>query len=333
MPKKKLQPVIYKDSWHAKAAKELYETLKKSIFEPLLKSLEEANTNAKVTALERALRDGTIQYEHGRFRGKRSAAISKEIKELGGRFRGGTWILPVPMLTTSLKKAIDLNKKAMKQLATQLNQKFDTMMADTAALIQNITDLDEMNLVGIRNVSEEVKRSIHKELAVQPKLNPDAMERLKQGYLVTDQLPIKLALAQKGEIRMKGAVIDFSQEVVEDLRTKLNDAIGSGRPRQEVRDIIMGKLHISKERCKFIARQETALMTTKFKAAQYTEFGMDTYEWRTVRDKNVRHTHQMLDRTIQDWNNPPVVDEKTQRRAQAGEDYNCRCQAVPVVEW
>jgi hypothetical protein len=149
------------------------------------------------------------------------------------------------------------------------------------------------------------------------------MERFKEGYLITDQLPIKLDLAQKGEIRMKGAVIDFSQEIVEDLRLKLNEAIGSGRPRQEVRDIIMGKLHISKERCKFIARQETALMTTKFKAAQYTEFGMDTYEWRTVQDKNVRHSHQILDRTTQDWNNPPVVDDKTGRRAQAGEDYNC----------
>ena len=333
MPKKKLQPVIYKDSWHAKAAKELFEAVKKGIFAPLLEALDEANTNAKLTPLEKALRDGTIQYENGRFRGKRSAAISKEIKELGGRFRGGAWILPVPMLTTSLKKAIDLNKKAMKQLATQLNQKFDTMMGDTSSLIENISNLDAMNLVGIRNVSEEIKKSIHKELAVQPKLNPEAMERLKQGYLVTDQLPIKLELAKRGEKKMKGAVVDFSQEIVEDLRTKLNTAIMNGRPRQEVRDIIMGKLHLSKERCKFIARQETALMTTTFKQAQYTEFGMDKYEWRTVRDKNVRHSHQMLDRTIQSWNNPPVVDEKTGRRAHAGCDFSCRCQCLPIVEW
>lgn len=59
--------------------------------------------------------------------------------------------------------------------------------------------------------------------------------------------------------------------------------------------------------------------------------GVTEYIWRTRRDWRVRPDHQDLDDTIQDWAHPPVVDMRTGRRAHPGEDFLCRCVAIPVL--
>jgi SPP1 gp7 family putative phage head morphogenesis protein len=111
----------------------------------------------------------------------------------------------------------------------------------------------------------------------------------------------------------------------------------NGESRVEIKEFIQGKLKISDRRCKFIARQETALLTTKFKAEQYKEFGIDKYEWRTVGQYSgphpVRDSHQHLEGKICNWNKREKVNDNPERYAHPGEDFNCRCQAVPIVEW
>jgi len=60
--------------------------------------------------------------------------------------------------------------------------------------------------------------------------------------------------------------------------------------------------------------------------------GAETYIWRTSQDSRVRASHRALDGTIQRWDTPPIVDEKTGRRAHPGEDFQCRCRAEMDVD-
>jgi len=48
------------------------------------------------------------------------------------------------------------------------------------------------------------------------------------------------------------------------------------------------------------------------------------YVWRTQRDARARATHRANDGHIFSWANPPAMGNP-------GEDYNCRCEAVPYV--
>lgn len=59
------------------------------------------------------------------------------------------------------------------------------------------------------------------------------------------------------------------------------------------------------------------------------EAGVKRYTWRTKRDGRVRQRHAELDDTIQLWSRPPVIS-KDGRRGHPGEDYNCRCVAIPI---
>ena len=50
----------------------------------------------------------------------------------------------------------------------------------------------------------------------------------------------------------------------------------------------------------------------------------DQYVWRTRRDERVRSSHRMNDGRVFLWSDPPATEHP-------GEDYNCRCEAVPFV--
>lgn len=50
----------------------------------------------------------------------------------------------------------------------------------------------------------------------------------------------------------------------------------------------------------------------------------DRYVWRTRRDERVRPSHRMNDGRIFSWSDPPATGHP-------GDDYNCRCEAVPFV--
>ena len=50
----------------------------------------------------------------------------------------------------------------------------------------------------------------------------------------------------------------------------------------------------------------------------------DQYVWRTERDARVRRSHRMNDGRVFSWDDEPATGHP-------GEDYNCRCEAVPYI--
>ena len=62
------------------------------------------------------------------------------------------------------------------------------------------------------------------------------------------------------------------------------------------------------------------------------EGGFGYYVWTTRKDSKVRPDHARLEGRICSWNDPPVVDLRSGRRAHPSGDYNCRCTAAPFKE-
>jgi SPP1 gp7 family putative phage head morphogenesis protein len=60
-----------------------------------------------------------------------------------------------------------------------------------------------------------------------------------------------------------------------------------------------------------------------------TALGIERYKWVTRGDGRVRQSHRRLSGTIQRWDRPPRISPG--RRGHPGDDYNCRCIAVPVM--
>lgn len=329
MPKKILQPIIYKDAWHAELAKYLFLIMFKAVFEPLLAVTEERLDNAKDTILERYLKDGKIQYKDGKFSGQISASISKEIKGLGGKFERGKWSLPEHKMPFVLKRAIDYNIKSMQDLGESLTKKLDTMVGKTSSFVKNMS-IQSMGVKNLDRVSTEFKQIIRKNLGVAPQLSVEGLEQISKDYLTTIELPIRRKLSHEFEDQTKIVMEDFEQDVVERLRADISEMILAGSSRVDLRNAIQKRLGISHQRCKFIARQETALLVTTFKKSQYQQYGIDKYKWKTVGDHKVRQSHAELNNDEIDWDRPPIVDPKTGRTAHAGMDFNCFVGDTPI---
>lgn len=342
MPKGFIQPIIYKDAWHRDLAKAMMAIYYEVIFKPLLDILADPmrKDNAKTTSLEKALRDGSVQFKDGAFRGEINAKISKEIKEFGGKFSKGAWRIPSPSLPSVLQKAIFFNKVMMELLFERVRFALDSMPEKIIAMVENM-DLEKMGMASLNRVSIEFKHKINQAYSVYPDLGKKGKQKFKLEYTDTETKPIKEKLLGEYARGTAPACRDFAFEEIQRLRQDLDGLVFGGRPRSEIKNFIQSRLNVSANRAKFIARQETALATVEFTKIQYQSAGVNKYQWITVGDHVVRGTrksdsgnHVVLDRNIYSWDNPPSADHfSTGTPCHPGQDYNCRCLSKPIVEW
>lgn len=327
---KKLQPIIYKDSWHRQLSVELFKVLREAIYGPIEQVLEEAerHDNAKETPLERALKAGTIRYYRGAFEGKLSAHISKELKEMGARWYNGKWRLPLIAQPPAIREAAQANLNIWDRISQRLDEKFQGMMTDVESLVKNMS-LESLAVQDLDRVSREFKKTVASKLSVETNTDSNAV----MAYVEDRTKPIRKTLFKRYEDGSKEATANFAYEEITKLRADLSQMITDGAPRKDVRKYINSRLKVGRNRAKFIARQETALLTNKIKEDQYKTAGIRKYRWMTFGDGKVRQRHRELNKKIISWDNPPIVNEKTGQRAHAGDDFGCRCQQVPIVEW
>lgn len=106
----------------------------------------------------------------------------------------------------------------------------------------------------------------------------------------------------------------------------------AGKPIAEIARQIQDAYDVSKGRARFIARDQMAKLNAQITQQQQADAGITEYVWRTVGDSRVRESHRHLNNKRFKYSDPPVVDPKTGRRANPGEDFQCRCVALPVFD-
>lgn len=100
---------------------------------------------------------------------------------------------------------------------------------------------------------------------------------------------------------------------------------------EELQKDLVERAGVSKARAELIARDQTLKLNGQINQVRQAKAGITQYKWSTSLDSRVREGHADLEGSIQDWSNPPLVDEKTGRRAHPGQDFQCRCLAIAVI--
>lgn len=112
---------------------------------------------------------------------------------------------------------------------------------------------------------------------------------------------------------------------------KLTDeALVSGRRAEDIKKEIMRTTAVTESRARMIARTEVSRTASLFTQARAMAAGSEGYIWRTVRDGDVRHTHEEMEGKYVRWDTPPKTD-KGLAPYHAGCGPNCRCYAEPVL--
>lgn len=271
-------------------------------------------TNASTEPLRQALRSGRVQYYDGVFSGQFNAAISLSLRSIGASFDkssrvyrinpGGTpnWVKSEATIYQSkAKEAHQLVLKGLDFTEDALDQMVDKYKVDADETVGEANDW---------------WRTAAKKLEVSPELGPGARKRLADDYSTNMKLWIK----------------KFSQDEIQKLRQTVEKNAQEGYRFDTLIDRIQSRYDVSQRKAKFLARQETSLFMSKFRQQRFTEAGYQSYTWSTSNDERVRHDHRHLNGKVFSYNHPPVVDRATGRTGNPGEDFNCRCVAIPKLD-
>jgi SPP1 gp7 family putative phage head morphogenesis protein len=103
-----------------------------------------------------------------------------------------------------------------------------------------------------------------------------------------------------------------------------------------MRDLTPYMQSLRKYEVQRIARTEVAKADTAITRTRAESIGLEWYRWVTAHDARVRTSHNHMNDVLINWNDPPspeaLVHEKNVGNYHAGNIYNCRCVALPLVE-
>lgn len=127
-----------------------------------------------------------------------------------------------------------------------------------------------------------------------------------------------------------GMISSIPQELVRQLREVFREDISKQLSVDIIAKHVRHTCKTSKSHSKFIARDQIGKLQSKITQYQQQDAGVKEYIWCSAHDGKVRKRHRQLDKKKFRWDSPPVSDPKTGRRCHPGEDYGCRCVALPV---
>jgi SPP1 gp7 family putative phage head morphogenesis protein len=305
------KPVIFKNEYYASVEEAINAIFAEKIYNPLRRALKGTaveilnNQNELIDAIIR----GQVYYENGRFHGNFNSKISKALKKLGAQYSRAkkSWGIPRAELPMHMIGVLQ-----------QSDAKFKQMSHEVIKVLDNV-QLDDLPLFNYANTIERIDTDFKKSLegiTITPKLTPD-MTRV---------------ISEEWGSNLKLYIRDWAEENILKLREEVQLNALSGQRAGNLVKLLQTSCSESKNKAKFLARQETSLLMSKMRETRYASVGIRRYKWKTAaQDERVRPMHRELNNKIFDFSEPPITD-KNGNRNNPGEDYGCRCIAIPVIE-
>ena len=309
-----LGPILHRDEHTQALDREAQEWLAEAVTEPLENLFADGRENSvdRPSAVATALLAGTLWYHGGVFGGTLNAGISKELRELGARLLpDGTFRLDSWRLTIPLRAAIAVTQGQSERLHADAVATTDTMRANIIKAAIGIGLLLAIRAI-LSDLSEQTKASVAGKAGL--KFEP-SMADLLTAEPLAEQFTERL----RTYLGLKLAKL---KKLVEENR------LAGGRP-DKLRKIFEEWARQTKRGVSTLSEHEAAKIVTAHRRALAQRLGISEYVWRTMRDSRVRKCHWVLEGTTQNWENPPVIDDRTGLRGGPGEAANCRC--VPIL--
>jgi SPP1 gp7 family putative phage head morphogenesis protein len=278
------------------------------------------NASDEVSQLIDAIQSGRVTFGRGTFQGKFNAGVSRELRALGASWdrKQGSWKVPLSSLPDEVRAAIQGSLARFEEKLGRIDRKLSQILPEEIAEHLSAEKIFDRSLW---RVDEELRATLEG-IAVAPELTAGRRRRL----------------AAEWENNLKLYIRDFSQEEISKLRQGIQKSVFAGNRYETAIKTIQKSFEVSQNKAKFLARQETSLLMTKFKETRYTDAGVLEYEWRCVAGSKhhpVRAWHKALEGKIFRWDNPPITTKPGEavRRNNPGQDFGCRCFAKPLVKF
>lgn len=127
----------------------------------------------------------------------------------------------------------------------------------------------------------------------------------------------------------------FAQKATE---YAVNEALKGNRASVIKKEVLNLYSDITEVEAQRIARTEVSKASSQLTQIRSKAVGIDWYIWRTSKDARVRHSHDIMEGVLINFNNPPNPEKLAGEKYDygvynAGEIFNCRCYPEPVVDF
>lgn len=208
---------------------------------------------------------------------------------------------------------IDNTIRRLQMLFESIRKELDSLfgMYDLKRRIKDIANLDQK--LSIR----EWKKAVSKTLGI------DILEDYYSGDFYKEMIE-----------RWVSANVDLIKTQPTESLGRMKELIYkdymSGRSTSNIVKELQAQYGMDKRHAQLIARDQTAKLNSEITQSQQRDAGVSKYEWSGTLNKRERESHKDLEGKIFSWDNPPETDGG--RRCHPGEDYQCRCCALPVFD-
>lgn len=218
-----------------------------------------------------------------------------------------------------------------KSLTAKMNRIFDKLDAIDLSMFANLIASRVVNTANNAN-KERFNRQASKTFGIDLK---GALS--SSGKAVQDQLAIDRELNAS---LIKSVATEFKQQILETIMTNVQ----SGKRSTDLITQIKERYSVSQSRAKLIARDQTSKLNGSLVKARAQAVGSKMYTWSGAMDERSRQDHKVMQGKTCKWDDPTVYSddggETWKKRKQIGgveahptEPINCRCAALPVVEF
>ena len=127
-------------------------------------------------------------------------------------------------------------------------------------------------------------------------------------------------------------ITSIPEQLLDEVEAVVSPAVETGLRVEEILQQLQERFGVSDSRAQLIARDQVGKFNGQLARERQEALGISEYVWSTSKDQRVRPDHSELEGKAFSYDAPPIVDQRTGRTANPGEDYQCRCQALPRVE-
>lgn len=117
----------------------------------------------------------------------------------------------------------------------------------------------------------------------------------------------------------------------QDVRDVIGDPDNFGLRPEALHDLLVERGNVSESRAMLIARDQTLKLNSSLAEHRAKAAGVTRYTWSTSQDERVRPMHAELEGQAFTYDDPPVTNEAGDTN-NAGQDYQCRCVGLPILD-
>ncbi len=310
---RQISPLVIDPAWPSEVEKVINEYYLFLIFRPLQYIMRDVCMeiiNGK-DPLITAIKSGKIRYENGEFTGSYDSNLTKRFKSIGAKYDGRSKSWKIEYLPPEISFAVTEAKSKFIDASQRMISALDAAAVKNIAAPVNFTPAFTKILQDIEKTLDFTTKSI----TIKPKVNKEMLETLARDW------------SNNLDLYVRG----WAGEAIRDMRETVLQKAFSGYRAEAMEEGLQRVYGVSKSKAKFLARQETSLLMSKYTAQRYRQAGITRYKWSTSHDERVRDRHRELNGKVFYFSDPPPSGDKGEP-GKPGEPFGCRCIAIPIVD-